>query len=71
VSILKFRVRSHFPPISAKHAILPKGHLLGARSGMPQVQGADDRATQATHQYAEERGRKATPQMGVSRTGTN
>ncbi|OIP36094.1 MAG: hypothetical protein AUK47_15640 [Deltaproteobacteria bacterium CG2_30_63_29] len=38
---------------------------------MPQVQGAEDRATQATHRYAEERGRKATPQMGYFRTGTS
>jgi len=36
---------------------------------MPQVQGADDRATQATHRYAEKRGRKATPQTGYFRTG--
>jgi len=46
-SILKFRVWSHFPPISAKHAILPEGHLLSARTKTPKVQGAEDRATQA------------------------
>jgi len=43
----EFGIRSHFPPSSAKNAILPKGHLLSARSEMPKVQGADDRATQA------------------------
>ena len=37
---------------------------------MPQVQGADDRATQAYISMAEERGRKATPQMGYFRTDT-
>ena len=34
-------------PLACLRAILPKGHLLSARSEMPQVQGADDRATQA------------------------
>jgi len=35
---------------------------------MPQVQAADDRATQA-YTYAEERGRKAAPQMGFLNSG--
>ena len=68
--ILKLRVLLRSVENATEFRTLPKGHLVSARSQMPQVKGADDRATQATHRHAEERGRKATPQMGHFRTGT-